>query len=430
MRKMKKVADRVARVVVPRSIAGGLVRVAITAVIVAGVGGGLVWKSSVDHAKKNSSTTLARAEKTAAAARQAYVSGAADDPHFTKAMTSLSEAKASFNKGSYFNRSSYKRAESYAKESIQAAKTIIAWRKSLDLAKSDSSSSVDSAKALLEEARPAATPGLRWEKTQVAHASAALSLAEASFNEGSYANEDGYIQAKSYAEGSAALSQAVTTRVNARLAAAGKRQGFKPYFDFYKRYPKTSQAAQALNNTLTRLNNRLDDLSGAGNPALANLTMIASFESQYPKPNIPASVKKLARQQLLFEAQRELTNMWPSVSWCRTFVSDMLGRSGETQTSCGSANYRGKGVTQQLTKIVSLLPALRQPPAMRSLYSDLRDGSAELGSMDAIMKVHGTNAAGHWTYTSSQVYSIRSYTDSLSSNLKSVKSLLAALNKS
>lgn len=428
MGKMKKVANAVAKVVVPRSTAGGLLRVTIIVVIVGVVGGGLAWKSSVDHAKKNSSAALSRATNTAAAARRAYVPGAADEVQFTDAITSLREANASFNKGSYLNRSSYKQAESYATASIASAKTIIAWRKSLDLAKSDSATSVDAAKELLKEALPAAAGGLKWEKTKVAAATAAFTSARASFNEGSYSNEDGYIQAKTYAEDSAALSQAVTTRVENRFAAAEKRHGFKPYFDFYRRYPKTSQAKQALNDAETRLNNRMGSTAyeASGNVSVKNLVVIASFTSQYPRA-LPSSVKKLTRQQLLHEANKQLEDMWSSVGWCRTFVSDMLGQYGETGTSCGSGDYRDKGVTAQLTKVLNLLPKLRQPGAMSAMYLDLLDGSSELASLDAIMKAHGTNATGHWTYTSSQVYAARSYTESLSTNLKSAKSLLHTL---
>lgn len=390
---MKKVAHTVARVIVPRSIAGGLLRVAIIVVLGGLVGGGLAWKSSVDHAKKNSSFILARATKTVDQARKAYVDGAADKVQFNEALTSLREANASFNKGSYFSRSSYKQAESYATESITAAKTIIVWRKGVETAKSDATDAVDAAKTALVDATPAAATGLQWEHAQIVAAKTALASATTSFSEASYSNADAYAQAKSFASDSAAASQAVTTRVDNRLALVESKKAFKPYFDFYKRYPKTSQGKEALGKTTALLNDRMETTASAGAASVRNLVTIASFESQYPG-GLPASVKKLAREQLVYEAQKQLTDMWPSVGWCNTFVNELLGQAGETGTSCGSADYREKGVTRQLETVQNLLPKLRQPGSMSTTYSSLQNASSELASMDAIMKVHGSTHLG------------------------------------
>jgi len=211
------------------------------------------------------------------------------------------------------------------------------------------------------------------------------------------------------------------------LAAAKASNGFKGDFAFYRRYPKTAQAAEVLKDALSRLErNASAPGSGAsGSVAVASLVTIANFASQYPKA-LPASVKKLTRQNLYYEANKQLTDMWSSVSWCRTFVSEMLG-SSQTSTSCGSSQYRDKNVSAQLNHVLSLLPALRQPSSVRSIFSSLLDANAALASIDSIMAAHGTKSNGNWTYTSSQVYETRSYTDSLSSDLASAKAGLKKL---
>ena len=205
MTKLKHVADVVTKVVVPRSILGGLLRVLVIVIIVGGVVGGLAWKSSVDKVKKDSNVVLARATHTVALARKAYVSGAADKTQFQEAITSLQKANTSYDKGSYFNRSSYKQAGSYATESITAAKTIISWRRHADTIKSDATDDVSTAQTDLAAAQPAA-PGNAWEKSRVDEAAVALTDAEASLASGSYSNLAGYTQAKDSALTSDALS--------------------------------------------------------------------------------------------------------------------------------------------------------------------------------------------------------------------------------
>lgn len=301
----------------------------------------------------------------------------------------------------------------------------IAWNVSVDHARKRASDNIAQASAAIDKARPAASEGT-WEGDQLAKAQTALLEANASYDSGSFFNRGSYERAKSHANDSLAFSTSVTGRVKESLAAAetlanqpeGYAQAIKAFFRFYKRYPRTTEAQDALNEAESALFERSKNLSTVG-----RLASIANFEIRYPLKNVPSRTAEKARSTLLEIARTQYRELKYLTSTTHPWVHDMLnkGRASTIYISLTSSS------THDVSTALKLVRALRQPPAMRQLLSLLKAGDLCGARIKNTYEHPSSETSSTKSFSTYQINSIGSLTDEIAANLSKEKKLLAKL---
>jgi tetratricopeptide (TPR) repeat protein len=308
----------------------------------------------------------------------------------------------------------------------------IVWNSSVNHARNRASSTIAQATAALDKARLAASDGT-WEGDQFAKAQAGLYEANASYDSGSFFNRGSYKQAKSHADDSLAFSTSITKRVEDSFASAealaaegSHHQAIDAFFRFYKRYPRTAKAQDALDEAESTLLDGLGDRD-----SIDKLASIANFETNYPLKNVPSETADKARGVLLKTTRAQYSYLKSMTAWDRRWVHAM--NSGST------TSYRldlvSSDDTRELSAALKLVRALRQPPAMRRLLSLLIAGD-RCGERIRAIYAHpysktSSTTSGTTTvtslYSSGQVSSISSLISEIAANLSQENKLLAQL---
>ena len=301
----------------------------------------------------------------------------------------------------------------------------IAWNVSVDHARKRASNTIAQASAAIDEARPAASDGT-WEGDQLAKAQTALYEANASYDAGSFFNRGSYGRAKSHAEDALALSTSVTERVKDSLTSAealaqsgSRSQAISAFFRFYKRYPRTTEAQDALGEAESVLFEMQNNLSTIG-----QLAAIANFEKHYPLKNIPSKTAAKARSALLEIARTHYSQLKSLASTDRGWVHDMFNKG---QTSYDPDTTVSSSDTHELLAAFRLVPALRQPPAMRRVLSLLIAGDRCGERIRVIFQNPYSSTSTSRTFSSGQIGSIGSLSDEIAANLSKEHKLLATL---
>lgn len=304
----------------------------------------------------------------------------------------------------------------------------IAWNASVDHARTRASDAIARVPAAIDEARLAASENT-WEGDQLAKAQAALIEANASYDSGSFFNRGSYQRARIHAESSLALASSVIKRVRDSLAAAealatsaqsgGYKEPIDAFFAFYKRYPRTTGAPVALAEAESTL--FTTELNSENNySAIDRLAAIAYFETHYPLADIPPKTAAKARDALLEIAQTQYSALKSVTAVTRSWVHAMLNKG---QTAAVDMSVQDWDVSTAL----KLVPALRQPPAMRRLLSLLNASVAYWTRMQQIYEHPTTTTSTTTSYSSHQIGSIGSLTSKIAANLSQEKALLAKL---
>jgi len=300
----------------------------------------------------------------------------------------------------------------------------IAWNASVDNARKKASDYIAQASATINKARPATSVGT-WEQGQLVKARAALAEAKSSYDSGSFFNRSGYVRAKSHANASLGYSWSIILRVDDRLNAAkalsrpgSYQKAIDAFFGFYKLYPNTTEAQAALDGAESSL---LDDISSRS--TVAQLGLIANFEKRYPLANLPSRTTAKARSDLLEIARAHYESLKYLVAKNRGWVHDMMNNR---RASYDPASVYGWN-TRELSTALKLARNLRQPSAMRRLFSLLRDGDRCGEKIKAVFEHPSSETSTSRTFSSGQVSSIGSDTDEIAANLSQERKLIARL---
>jgi len=301
----------------------------------------------------------------------------------------------------------------------------IAWNVSVDHARKRASNIIAQASAAIDDARPAASEGT-WEGDQLAKAQAALLEANAGYDSGSFFNRGSYGRAKSHAEDSLAFATSVTKRVKDSFAAAetlatqpgGYPQAIKAFFRFYKRYPRTTEAQDALDEAESALFERSKNLGTIGQVA-----SIATFEMHYPLRKIPSKTTAKARSALLEIARTQYRELKSLTATTGPWVHAMLNK-GQADVIYVSMSSSGMSDVSAALKLVR---SLRQPPAMRRLLSLLKAGDGCGKRIQTTYEHPSSETSTTRSFSSYQISSIGSLTDEIAANLSQEKKLLAKL---
>jgi len=304
----------------------------------------------------------------------------------------------------------------------------IDWNASVDHARKRASEAIAQVPAAMDEARLAASENT-WEGDQLAKAQAALIEANASYDSGSFFNRGSYERARTDAEHSLALSVSVLKRVSDSFAAAealaqsaqsgGYKRPIDAFFAFYKRYPRTMEAQDALDEAESTL--FTTELNSENNySAIDQLAAIAYFETHYPLADVPSKTAAKARDALLEIARAQYSGLKSVTAEVRSWVHAMLYKGRTAAIDMSAQDW-------DVSTALKLVPALRQPPAMLRLLSLLKGSVACWKRMQTTYEHPSSTTSTTTSYSSHQISSIDSLINKIAANLSQEKTLLAKL---